>query len=141
MQRINVIVLLTLFLLSCSHQPVKYDPDLLSDSDPLSTIKEVIERQPPSYQPVNSVEANEKYLKVNQLESGYGPYNRSAYEVTRTIYWADIQAVNLYKDKVWWSAILDKSGEISLYVYPIEEKPTKRFVDAVSIMMKKYGKK
>ena len=50
-----------------------------------------------------------------------------------------LETVKLFKDKVWWAAIYDKSGEISLYVYPIEEKPTKRFVDAVSIMMHRSG--
>ena len=121
----------------CGHTPVEYNPDFISDPDPLATIEEVIRRQPPSYQPVNSVEANEKYLQVRQLESGYGPWDRSYYEITRTIYWTDIRSVKLFKDKVWWAAIYRKSGEISLYVYPIEEKLTKRFVDAVSIMMKR----
>ena len=126
-----------LAFVGCGHTPLEYNPDLISDPDPLATIEEVILRQPPSYQPVNSVEATEEYLQVRQLESGYGPYDRSHSEVTRTMYWVDIQAVKLFKDKVWWAAIYDKSGEISLYVYPIEEKLTKRFVDAVSIMMKK----
>ncbi len=131
------IALIVLFLSACVHTPAEYEPDISSDLNPLFTIKTTIERQSPAYQPVINVEVTEDYLKVNQLESGYGPYDRSHYEVARTIYWEDIGDVKAFHDKVWWAALFDKSGEITLYVYPLEEKPTKRFIDAVSIMIKR----
>ncbi|MFH1759863.1 MAG: hypothetical protein ABIA63_02055 [bacterium] len=140
-----LIIFASLTLISCSafRNSIPYKPIKANISDPISLIKQTIERQSPAYNPIQWAEVTDQYIKVSQLEAGYGPNDRAYYEVVRTVYYELIGDVKIFNnftgDMVWywWAELYDKSGAFMLYVYPLEENQTKRFVDALYIMMEK----
>lgn len=132
----NILIIFSfLSLFACGYlRHIPYQPNKTNISDPISIIKTTIEKQSPAYVNVQKVEATDQYFKVDTLEEAL---LRGSYPVSTIIYFENIGEVKILKSNYWWVELYDKTGAFLLFVYPLEENQTKRFVDAVYIMMER----
>jgi len=122
---------------SCSYRAVDYKPDLSNVSDPLTTLKMVVESQPASYAYLmpSKVEVDDECIRIYETSD--------ATILFMTIYFKNIGNFNLYEKKdssVWYIEILDLSGTMMYRVFTFYEDDAKGFMDAMALQVGKNAR-
>lgn len=130
---------LILLLLACGcASRIDYTPDVSHVKDPISTIKDTLEQQPPAYAylPVK-VEVTEQIITLYLVESGMVPLSSSSI-VPKFFYYKNLGDPRLSKsarNPIWHVEIYDKMGNDLYWVYTAEERAAKEFINALHYMI------
>ena len=137
-----------LILLACSHKDVipytPYTPDISNINDPITTIKDTLEQQPPAYAYVPArVEVTDKFIKLYLVESGIlSKFIGGGRIVPTILYYKNLGVPKLGRSmnpSIWHVEIYDKFGNDLYWVYTQEENEAKEFLNALYYMIKKVN--
>ena len=130
---------LALFACATTVNVINYTPDLSNIEDPISTIKNTLEQQPPAYAYVPvKVEVTDQMMAVYMLESGLFKLGTSI--VPTVFYYKTLGDPRLSRSTranfIWNIEIFDKYGNSLYWVFTDSEKQAKDFVDALVYMIR-----
>jgi hypothetical protein len=136
---------LILLLLACGcASRINYTPDVSHVKDPISTIKNTLEQQPPAYAylPVK-VEVTEQLITLYLVDSGVLPLLGSSIIPTILHYrnLGDLRLSKSARNPIWHVEIYDKMGNDLYWVYTTEEKEAKEFINALHYMIEQQNKR
>jgi hypothetical protein len=131
---------LVLLLLACGcASRIDYTPDVSHVKDPISTIRDTLEQQPPAYAylPVK-VEVTEQVITLHLVESGMLPVLGGGNIVPKILYYRNLGDPKLSKSArhpIWHVELCDKMGNDLYWVYTTEERAAKEFINALHYMI------
>ena len=125
---------LILLLGGCSkYKLVEYNPANTTHQNSAAVIKEVIESQPQALAYLPSIiEVSDTYIKLFEGEI-------KSPTLMASIFFKNVKELKLFRSRdssVWYVEIYDKQGYYMYRIYSYFEKDAKRFVDAMTFLLK-----
>lgn len=140
MKRLLIVTLCFALFSGCGVKQINYKPDITNVVNPIPTLKETLEQQPPAYAYVPfKVEVTDQFMALYLVESGIVPLSSSSI-VPTILYYKNLGDPRLSKsirDQIWQVQIYDKFGNDLYWVYTDNENEAKSFLNALVYMIEK----